>query len=418
MNHIILNEIEIKDTIIYFRFETRGKIADLFLYNELWIDYGQEMKGVPYSILVIPFVSIVLPLAWVTDATIWIKEIDRTFYESTFNIRRAYADLYPNYPLKGKIVPSYIVENDMEKKDDGYMLFSGGIDAHTSYINNIKSIKYLVNIQGWYSSVDENNTVANADFKDLNEFAVKQDREFYGFRSNFAKLVSVDRYRYYAKKVGDSLWHGFQHSMAFISITIPMVYKNGGGLIIIASSFTVGDERVCASYPTTDNEFKYAHHGFVKHDGFEFSRQDKIKIIVDYQRSIGERYIIRVCSFNDHNCCKCEKCFRTILGLVSEGAELTDFGFYLDKPILEFYQDYFREHLALFGVKNESITHWPFIKKRMKENYERLTQYKDFIDWYLTYDFTKEKKKALTKYYIKNFFSILKRKLNIVIAKS
>lgn len=55
--------------------------------------------------------------------------------------------------------------------------------------------------------------------------------------------------------MGDSLWHGFQHSMAFISITIPLVYKKNGGQIIIASSFTVGDERVCASYPTTKKQY-------------------------------------------------------------------------------------------------------------------------------------------------------------------
>lgn len=414
MDHIILREIKIENTIVYFRLETRGKVSDLFLSKELWIDYGVEMKDVPDSILAIPFVSIVLPLAWVTNATIWMNKIDRTFYNSTFNIRRAYSDLYPNYPLKGKIVPSYIVENEIGKKSDGYMLFSGGIDAHTSYINNMQSIKYLINIQGWYNSIVENNVVAESDFNDISIFAADRNLRFYGFRSNFAQLVSVKKYGSYAKKVGDSLWHGFQHSMAFISITIPFVYKNGGGEILIASSFSVGDERVCASYPTTDNEFRYAKYGLVKHDGFEFSRQDKIKIIVDYQRKIGEKYIVRVCSFNNHNCCKCEKCFRTILGLIAEGANPSDFGFYLDQPILKFYQDYFRENLALFGVRNELITHWPHIKNRMRENYENLSDYKDFVDWFLSYDFVKKKREALIKYYVNNFFSILKRKLKML----
>lgn len=418
MNHIILKEIKVENTIVYFNFETYGKVSELFLSRVLWIDYGQDMKDVPYSILVIPFVSIVLPLAWITNATIWVNEIDRTFYESTFKIRRAYTDLYPNYPLKGKIVPSYIIDNEVESKSDGYMLFSGGIDAHTSYINNIEIIKYLINIQGWYNSIIDNDVVANADFKDVSTFAIKQGLNFYGIRSNFAKLVSVNKYRYYAKKIGDSLWHGFQHSMAFISITIPIVYRNGGGLILIASSFTIGDERVCASYPTTDNEFRYAKYGLVKHDGFELTRQDKIKIIVDYQRSINEKYIVRVCSFNDHNCCKCEKCFRTILGFVAEGAELSNFGFNLDRPILEFYQNYFQDNLALFGVKNESITHWPHIKKRMMENYDKLPQYRSFIDWFLSYDFIKKRKTALAKYYMSNFFSILKRKFKEKCIKS
>lgn len=411
MNHIILKRISIDNTAVRFKFETRGDISELFLYDELWIDYGQDMSCVPDSIIVIPFVSIMLPLAWVTDATIWVNEIDRTFYSSTFHLKRAYSDLYRRYPLKGKIVPSYIIDNKTGNKSDAYLLFSGGIDAHTSFIKNKNIIKFLVNIQGWYNSIDENNLVAEADFKDVSEFSAKQKCYFYGIRSNFAILVSTEKYHYYEKKIGDSLWHGFQHSMAFISITIPIVYKNGGGIILIASSFTVGDERVCASYPTTDNEFRYAEYGYVIHDGFELTRQDKIKIIVDYQRALGQQYNIRVCSFNDHNCCKCEKCFRTILGLIAEGADISNFGFYLDKPVLEFYQTYFHDNLALFGVKNESITHWPHIKKRMIENYENLPQYKSFIDWFLSFDFAAKRRKALIKYYTNNFFSILKRKI-------
>ncbi len=411
MNQIILRNIQFENSIVHFLFEAEGKVAELLQTDDLWIDYGQSMEEVPYSMMVIPFISIMLPLAWVTNATIWVKEIDRTFYYSTFNLRRAYSDLYPNYPLRGKIVPAYIIDNDMANTGNDYMLFSGGIDAHTSYIRNLRSIKALVNIQGWYCSVSERDSVAEADFRDIAQFSKEQNKSFYGIRSNFARIVSVDKYRYYEKQIGDSLWHGFQHSMAFISITIPLVFFNHGGNILIASSFTMGDKRVCASYPTTDNEFRYARNGCVVHEDFELTRQDKIKIIVDYQKAIGKPYPLRVCSFNDHNCCKCEKCFRSILGLIAEGAKIEDFGFYIDKPILEFYQDYFKNNMALFGVYNESISHWPHIKRRMRENYGNLSEYKDFVDWFLTFDFAKRKKEAVRKYYMVNFFSILKRKL-------
>lgn len=411
MNSIILKEIKFKHTILYFRFETKGNVSKIFTSNELWIDYGFEIKNTPNSILVIPFISIMLPIVWVFDATIWINEIDKTFYYATFKLRRAYTDLYPNYPLKGKIVPSYIIENSMKDSQDDFMLFSGGLDAHVSFINNINSIKYIVNIQGWYNTVLEKNLVADIDFRDIREFSDKQGLGFYGIRSNFATLFSLKEFKYYAKRIGDSLWHGFQHSMAFISITIPVVYEKEGGKIIIASSFTVGDERVCASYPTTDNEFQYAIRGTIKHDGFELSRQDKVAVVVNYQKRIDKSYPLRVCSFNDHNCCQCEKCFRTILGLVAEGADLKDFGFYLNKPILDFYQEYFKNNMALFGVRNESITHWPYIKKRMHENYPNLYMYKDFVDWFLSYDFVKEKSKAVKRYYMKYFFSILRRKI-------
>ncbi len=412
-NNIILRKVEFSNGIVHFKFDKEGPVSNLLVSNELWIDYGRNMESVPESILVIPFVSIMLPFVWVSNATIWVKEIDHTFYDATFRLRRAYSDLYPNYPLKGKIVPSYIVDNFVDNKSDGFMLFSGGLDAHASFIRNVNDIKTLINIQGWYNNTKDRDNVAIADFKDIAAFSKIQDLDFIGIRSNFAKLVSLSHYQYYAKRIGDSLWHGFQHSMAFISITIPLVYLNNGGKILIASSFTVGDERVCASYPTTDNEFAFASNGHVVHDGFELSRQDKIRVLVEHQRLIGKDYPIRVCSFNDKNCCKCEKCFRTILGLVAEGVDLEKFGFYLDKPILEFYTEFFKANIALFGVKNEAITHWPHIKKRMSENYDNLGDYKNFVDWFNSYDFSKEKRKAIWKYYRKNFFQILKRKLNL-----
>lgn len=410
-NDIILKKITLNKTIISYEFETCGNISKLLKKQELWIDYGSPINNIPESILTIPFISIMLPLIWVSNATLWITKIDRTFYDATFKLRRAYSDLYPNFSLKGKIIPSYIIDNYLPIKNDGFMLFSGGLDAHTSYIRNIDIIKQLINIQGWYKSRNEINKVAENDFSKISIFAKKNNLEFYGIKSNFATLVSLKYYKKYAKKMGDSLWHGFQHSMAFISITIPLVYKKNGGQIIIASSFTVGDERVCASYPTTDNEFRFAKHGKVKHDGFELSRQDKIRLIVNHQKNIKTSYPIQVCSFNNGNCCKCEKCFRTILGLIAEGANIEDFGFKIDELLLEYHQNYFKKNIAFFGVANESQTHWPYIIKRMHENYYKLTKYHDFINWFLNYNFKKEKRKAILKYYVFNFFSIIKRKI-------
>ena len=64
------------------------------------------------------------------------------------------------------------------------------------------------------------------------------------------------------------------------------------------------------------------------------------------------------------------------------------------------------------GFKNESISHWPHIIKRMKENYD-LIKDKEFVDWFLSFDFAKAKRKGLWHYYRHNFFSILKRKLHL-----
>ena len=65
--------------------------------------------------------------------------------------------------------------------------------------------------------------------------------------------------------------------------------------------------------PTVDNEIRFAS-GKVFHDGYELNRQDKVKVVVDHYSEIKELVNIRVCFKNDENCCKCEKCLRTITG--------------------------------------------------------------------------------------------------------
>lgn len=410
MNHIILQEINIEGSKIQFQFSVSQGLSHLFSTNSLWIEYNQSIEEVPESILTIPFVSCLLPIMWVTDSVLWIKSLDYTFYETTFNLRRAYQELYPDYPLKGRLVPCNIVENHIEKSCDSFLLFSGGVDAHTSFIRNRNRISHLVNIQGWYKSITDQNKAANADRYYVSEFSNRNNLKFDFVQSNFATLILNSSYKYYAKKIGDSLWHGFLHSMAFISITIPLAYKCNCSSIIIASSFTIGDERVCASYPTTDSEYRFAQNGVTIHDGFDLSRQDKLHVLVNYQNQLQLDYPILVCSFNDKNCCTCEKCFRTILGLIAENADINQFGFYIDQPLKNFYQDYFRTHIALFGVKNESVSHWPHIKKRMKDNYPVIKE-KEFVDWFLNFDFSKVKRRAVMKYYKDNFFAILNRKL-------
>lgn len=412
MGNIILKDIKVDNNVVSYKFEVSAELSKYFNSDTLWIEFDENLCDCPKSILTIPFVSIMLPIMWVTDSVLWVDDLDYTFYHATFFIQNAYQNLYRNHELKGRLVPSNLTRNEMKASDDSFILFSGGVDAHTTYIRNRNEISRLVNIQGFYSNPQEPNKVAETDKKDISNFAKAENLNASFIKSNFAVLISEKSYKPYAKIIGDSLWHGFQHSMAFISFTIPLAFKHHCSKILIASSFTVGDGRVCASYPTTDNEFCFATNGHAIHDGFELTRQEKIKVITDHQRAIARPYPIRVCSFNDHNCCECEKCFRTILGIVAEGADIKDFGFYYpEESLTKHWINVLNRKAGLMGFHNEAITHWPHIIKRMKENYQ-IIEDKEFVDWFLTFDFAKSKRKGMLKYYRKNFFSILKRKLS------
>ncbi len=416
MENIILDNISVRKNLVEYRITYSSNLKKFFNSNVFWIEYDKDMTKVPKSILSIPFIGNFLAFSWLTNSVLWVKETDNTFYNAIARIKYSYQELYPNFKLKGRFVSAKIIDNNLQPNDANrtIILFSGGLDAHTSYIRNQNTNPILCNIQGWYNNPEDINKVAEADFTDISSFANKQNINHSFVKSNFAQILSMNKIdKEYKNKIKDSYWHGFIHSMAFISLSIPIAFINKISKIVIASSFTIGDSRICASYPTTDYEFKYAQSGYIIHDGFELNRQNKIKILVSHQKNTLNPYPIRVCSFNDYNCCKCEKCFRTILGIIAENSDPASFGFdNIIENYTNFYTNFFKNHIDQFGVKNESITHWPHIKKRMKENYPYMSkEYKEFVDWFLNFDFDKEKRKAVLKYRIKNFFPILKRKL-------
>ncbi len=410
-NDILLKKMIVSNNRVMYYFDVRGDLKRFFNRNTMYVEYDFCVENIPEGILVAPFVANMLPIIWLTNGVLWLQEIDRTLYDSLPRLREAYQDLYENVLLNGRVISARLPEYTYEIKRESLLLFSGGLDAHVSYLRIKESNPVLCNIQGWYPN-GLGVQSAEADYKDISNFALRHNLNNTFVKSDFATLIDNDYFeRRFRKKINDSLWHGFQHSMCFITIAIPIAWLYGIKKIYIASSFSLRSNGQCASYATTDVEFKFAMYGRCVHDAFEMSRQEKVHYLVEEQKKIGTDYPIRVCSFNDHNCCICDKCIRTILELIAENAELPKFGFKIHYPLKAFFIENVLPNIIKLDIAGESIKHWPDIKKRMKENYENI-QDKEFIDWFLTFDFKKARQHALWNYYYMNFFNILKRKIN------
>lgn len=414
MDGVILRQINVDKNYVEFKFEARGKLKDYFTTDTMFIEYNTDVSEVPKSILTIPFVSSILPLMWLTDTVLWVEEIDRTFYDATYKIKEAYQNLYNYYPLKGNFISARYANNVYDVQRESLILFSGGMDAHTTYIRHIETNPILCNIQGWYKSLEDTDKAADADYRDISKFAEVENRQFEYVKSNFAVLINAKWFdKNITKKLGDTWWHGFNHSMGFISIAIPLAYKFGVKNVYIASSVPMGEYVHCASYVSTDGEFKFAEYGGCIHDGSELTRQDKAHIIVEHAKKLDRDYPIRVCSFNDKNCCACDKCMRSVLGITAEGGDVRKFGFNIEESLKDFYEKEMEKNMVLHRVEGEGSLHWPAIRKRMKENYDTFNdEQKEFVDWFNTYDFMGKRKKSIWKYRFKNFFKIIKRRLS------
>ena len=89
-------------------------------------------------------------------------------------------------------------------------------------------------------------------------------------------------------------------------------------LVYIASSFDIPNLTPCGSHPMLDPEYSSFDMRIRLRD-LSLSRMDKLRIVAGWDVALNN---IRVCLANVHdrmNCGKCEKCVRTMLGLLAIG---------------------------------------------------------------------------------------------------
>ena len=389
----------------------------------LFAQYDRCIEQVPKSILVIPFLGTVMQIAWLTDAKVYIDEVDSTFYSSLQRLQTAYQKMYPNCPLGGSLLAE-CVENSTPDAAKSAQMFTGGMDAVTTFIRHADARPLLILEYGFYQDALVSQGAYSQDTKsernfisDRNaatEFAKAHGTSCAFIRANYGTFINsgaIDKR--FAEQMGDNFWHGLHHAMAILGAAAPIAYLENIRTLYIASSFSVGNTYPCASDPTTDNEFRFAGTSVV-HDGYELTDQDKARAVVNYQKTTNAPLPLRVCSWNDHNCCACEKCLRRMLQINAEGGDPRNFGFSYERSVLDTTKAYLRKEIQFFTHKN--IDKWSRIITRMSDNYDGLFE-KEVYDYLKDLDFEKEKKHGLWRYYRQNFFSIVKRKLKGIIRR-
>ncbi len=414
MNKIVLDHISIDNNLVKYDFHTNEELKVYFKTDNLFIQYEEDMTSVPLSILTIPFVNIMAGFSWLTDSMLMVDEIDRTYYDSFKRLKIAYSEQH-HTTFHGIFIPSRIVDNFFDNPTkESMLMFGGGVDCHTSFLRHRETVSIIINIYGWLYNLGDYSEVDVSDANYTRNFAINMGIKATHVRSNFAAMFDlqcIDK-KLCLPKIKTSYWYGILHAMAFLSISAPIAFKKQIPCLIIASSDRCDYQ--CSSFITTDSEFSFSHQGFTIHDGYELSRQEKVGELAEYQKNTNTVYQIQACSFHDHNCCVCEKCFRTIVELVAENVDPRSFGFKdIEGTLKKHWVNVIYKDVAMWGVSKETFFYSQSIK-RMKENYSQYSgELKEFVDWFLNFDFYKAKREGLRKYYRKNFFKIIKRKLHI-----
>ena len=368
LNRMIIDVPRISGDTISYSYAVEGPWREAFrLDQEFCVEYGFDVSRVPSGVAIVPFLSNVLPMAWVYDAEIQVPVCDADFFRCIPEVERGYKEMYPTI-LFGGVLDVARVECNAGNREGTICLFSGGVDAFNTLIQHVKEDPTLLTLRGsdvalddiaGWNNVERHLEEVSADFGVGRTSAASSFRQFLN-EGVLCKKVSAS---------GDNWWHGFQHGLGILGHAAPAAWVLGKSTVYIASSFTAEDRGkvTCASDPSIDNHVRFcgAH---VVHDGYEFRRQDKVANIVRFSRSSGISVKLRVCweSAGGSNCCHCEKCLRTILAIYAEGADPRDFGF--DYEDINSVGKWFRNTFSVSGTDERLLQRYLPIQETMRKN--------------------------------------------------
>lgn len=367
---------------INVKFSVTNALKRYFYRETSSATYDTSLTGLRNGLLVVPFLSLILPVAWVLDARVEVKEVDSAFMASMGRVRRRFQRMYPEVAFGGELVTEKTTTSEQGPSEKRGVLFSGGIDSHASAIYHRHEPLVLMSV---ISDRDTKRGFADWITRYNPEFASMIGKEHHVVRADAHQLFDAPLVCSHVKQHIDDWWSNIQHSLYFTGACAPLASRLGIGRFYVPSTHSIGSEAIrWGSHPKIDNEIAWGDTR-VSHDLYDFSRQKKVSLIAKFLRESGVKPTICVCEMmkdvGGKNCSKCEKCSRSIVGLALEGLDPNDFGFKLDPGVLANIQR--RIKTGRMVLNHNELHFWQDLQRLVKERtYIESHGFPEFAEWF------------------------------------
>ncbi len=338
MDRITLNQIVVDGSTVRYEYTAQGDVGRYFKpADPFFVQYDEDMSGVPEAILAIPFLSNVLPVAWITGSVVMVKTADKCFFETMETVRQNFSTLYAGTGVSftGGLEAGCLEDCCYEDTGKAAAFFSGGVDSYCTLIRHAEKKPDLLTVWGSDIFLDDEAGWENVKSSTL------ETAQIYGLKasfikSSFRKFINYETLdRDFSKALNNIWWGGVQHGIGIAAHAAPYAWKNQIGTLYFAASYSVLDKNlIWGSMPSLEGEMRFGSCA-VHHDGFELSRQDKIMEIARYREKTGMPVKLRVCwqSKGGSNCCSCEKCYRTAMGFLVSGFDPNHYNLNMDLSV-------------------------------------------------------------------------------------
>ncbi len=397
--------------------EYSDDLRPFFDESPFYVEYDVDVSDLPPSILSIPVLAQVCPVAWALGADVRVPVVDRRFLDSLEAVGRALYEMYP-FIDGGRVIaerapawserdrgPAGPAEStaatpgESGTADGAGMLFTGGVDSLATYVRHREEEPTLITVQGWVVGVDDTDRWRRMSAR-TERFAERFGVDAQFVRSNMLEFLDTTMLSAHFHDRHDGGWYSAVGSgLGLLGLCAPLAVATGMGRIYVAASVWQGIEvppvldhwdgvaMPWGSHPNIDDEIAWADARGV-HDVFELDRQERIGVVADYVRERDSTLPVYSCSASEaaENCDRCEKCLRTAIGLALEGLDPADHGFDIGRHT---FQRAVRKFEAGEWLNDEHAPyHWQGFQQRLSPDDDLpMEGSEEFLRWLQDADF-------------------------------
>ncbi|HBD09642.1 MAG TPA: hypothetical protein DCZ69_15425 [Syntrophobacteraceae bacterium] len=367
---------------VSYRLSYSRPVKKYLLDESFFVRYDSQVEtaSVPQSILAIPVVSMIAPIAWAIGADIEIDALDETYLRSLDKVRTLLKGWYPRFSTSGTLNVRSAVRNHFGGDRTG-LLFSSGLDSLASYSMHKDEKPDLIPGCARDPRLHEGEKWA----------CVTAAAQWLSRRDGVSALPVKTNLAYVndpllSLEFGVSSWYAnVTHGLLLLSVCAPITAARGISRLLIASGTPPDRLEPWGSHPAIDNSVSWARV-IATHDALDMSRQEKIRYMCAKDRECLTQ--LKVCHFHPLNCGMCEKCFRTIVGLCIEGIDPRNCGFRVDDKTL----NNVKRSIATgrMAASKGEIGDWIDMQRFLAEEPgPDVIGSREFLTWLRNYDFSR-----------------------------
>jgi|GEM_PF-974637 len=410
--YIRISQVKAVDNKLIIKLDLSDDIRKFFLRDNFVIQYDKRIDEVDESILTIPPLFVVAPIAWAAGANVYVDRLDQSSLNSLLRVRPVFREWY-NFSSSGAVIVKDLVDNKFNNKQTA-LLFSGGLDSTASYIRHKEENPTLITLlRGETYSYEDAyyNNVKNTSLKFAKDEGVK------------IHFIRTDLWDTHSNVLNNKLltrhfgvldwWMKVSHGLMILGLSAPLTTKNIG-TVYLASTFARDYKARTGngSHFLAHTDISWADIKVI-YDVAELTRQAKIKYILKENQGYCKN--LRVCSpvtnpgyyKNSNlqsyptNCGICQKCVENIIALMLEGMDPVQCNFDIDKNVLDYVKRLFKTR-SLRSMAGEAPEFYKDIQRHISNTIcdaELNQRYKTkkFFEWFKNYDISTYKKHSNDK---------------------